>query len=64
MAQRLVDLQLTDSPSVESLERAYSALSIEAEMNACTDPYKLENLRERYRQEVQGIYNSRGNASR
>ncbi len=64
MAERLQKLGLADYPSVESLNRAYAALTIEAEMHACTGgPDKMAELRERYRREAQGILNSRGTAT-
>lgn len=54
IGEKLIELGLEDSPSVDSLQRAYNALAIEAEMSKENDPYKMEDLRERYRQEVMG----------
>jgi hypothetical protein len=56
MVERMDKLGLTDSPSVESLERAYTALSIESEMAQENDPYKMEALKERWRKEVEGRF--------
>lgn len=56
MVERMDKLGLTESPSVESLERAYTALSIEAEMAQENDPYKMEALKERWRNEVEGRF--------
>lgn len=55
MGQKIFELGLTKSPSVESLERCYSALALEAEISTCQDPYRLAELREQYRQQVHGV---------
>jgi hypothetical protein len=54
IGEKLIELGLDDSPSVASLQKAYNALAIEAEMSKENDPAKMEDLRERYRQEVMG----------
>ena len=54
MGEKLIELGLEDSPSVESLQRAYNALAIEAEMSKETNPDRMEELRERYRVQVMG----------
>jgi hypothetical protein len=65
VGQQIRELGLEDAPSAESLERAYSAIKIEAEMSACTDKYKLEQLRDRYQREVNGVVPSyRGGTGR
>jgi hypothetical protein len=63
MGEKLIELGLEDKPSAESVQRAYNALAIEAEMSTCTDKYQMNILRERYRKEAQGIFNSRGTAT-
>lgn len=64
VGEKVVELGLQDKPSVESIQRAYNALAIEAEMSTCTGgPDKMAELRERYRKEAQGIFNSRGTAT-
>ena len=56
MIERIDKLGLTESASVETLERAYTALSIEADMAQENDPYKMEALKERWRNEVEGRF--------
>lgn len=56
VAKRIQALGLDDSPSVDSINRAVAALYIEAEMNKENDPYKMEALKERWRQEVEGRF--------
>jgi hypothetical protein len=48
MGTKLAELGLTGQPSVESLERAYSALVMEAEMAKATSANEIDTLRAKY----------------
>jgi hypothetical protein len=54
VGEKIIALGLSDYPSVESVQRAYNALAIEAEMSTCQDIRRMEELKEMHRVSVEG----------